>query len=85
MLRRFEKVVLPEEDGPEIIIKRLSGCRSFIISAIRAICFSCIASDTFIILYTVESEAILLKSPTLLSPNVLFHFVKSLKISNIFC
>ena len=45
---RFEKVVLPEDDGPDIKIIRAPRLRLVISSAILLIFFSCKASETLI-------------------------------------
>ena len=75
------KVVFPEEEGPET---RMTFKEAFfsIVSAIRAIFFSCkasailIKSNAFLFLQTT------LNSPIVLTLMILFHFTCSLNISN---
>ncbi len=67
---RREKVVLPEEDGPEIKTKRSSSCFSAIWRAISAMCCSCKASETKIISRARPAAMVSFNAPTELMPSV---------------
>ena len=82
IVSRFENVVLPDDDGPDM--STIFLLFSIILSAICAIFFSCSDSDTFIMFSSISALLTRLKSPEFSSPIRVFHRENSSNILNNF-
>ena len=85
MLRRFEKVVLPLDEGPDMSTIRvpLDSFACAMRSARLAICFSWNASATLIRSPELPPKTLALRLPTVGTPIIRTHIWYSWKTSNI--